>query len=103
MKKKCIRFLMDYKCYPVWVIDEMGCLEGPGLPEEMEGDKWLAQLLDEIQKDYELLFTDTEKVFEVRDFTKEEKERFDAKVALAIQRVRELAGDKYEIQNDIEV
>ena len=102
MKK--IRFSPEYHCSPIWVIDEKGGLLVNGLPSELEKEKDLADLLEEIAKEFDSLFENNEVFFGYKGFTDESaKQTFSYKVDKAIELLSSKAGKSYLIQVEINV
>ena len=66
MKK--IRVLMEYKCYPVWLYDDEGNIEGTRLPPELLGDRGLDEKFMSIQERFDATYVDTPMEFYGRGF-----------------------------------
>lgn len=56
--------MLDYKCHPVWIYDEEGDIIDNALPKELEDDKYICALCEDIKTQYESLFIDTPKEFD---------------------------------------
>ena len=98
-RMKKITFMLEYGCIPIWVNSEKGELLCVGLPEDLEEHTELAELLEEIWKEYDALFINNSVEFSYRGFlTKEDEKRFDQKVFRAIDMLKEVAKGKYEIE-----
>lgn len=98
-RMKKITFMLEYGCIPIWVNSESGELLCVGLPEDLEEHTELAELLEEIWKEYDALFINNSVEFSYRRFlTKEDEKRFDQKVFRAIDMLKEVAKGKYEIE-----
>ena len=96
MKK--IRFFLQYRANPVWVVEEDGgsC---DGLPDDLKGDKELEELLDEISQEYDSLFEDTSMVFEFHGFPdKVSRQKFADKVYRAIDLLTTKTDGLYEFE-----
>ena len=64
---------MEYRCFPVWIIDDDGGLIGDKMPEDFENDAEMVSLFNTIQKTYEGLFVNNSKEFSFRGFATEEQ------------------------------
>ncbi len=101
---KTLRFLLEYHCCPVWVLDEQGGLIGNGLPADMVSDKNLVNLINQIQEEYDNLFENTSTYFGYHGFENEfEKQLFFTKVNSAIDLLKQKVGNTYQIQVDVDM
>ena len=99
---KKIRLLLDYGCYPVWLYDENGDVFDTLLPEELRSNELLDAKFDSLQARYEQLFINTEKEFLYKGFnSKDEKNQFLHDWDVAVQELKMLIGNKYEVEDDI--
>lgn len=95
---KSITFMLEYGCIPIWVDNKDGEPRTVGLPEDLEDNLELTQLLKEIMEEHDALFINNEIEFSFQDFSNEEEEkRFDQKVFKAIDMLKEVTQGKYEI------
>jgi len=101
MKK--VRFSLDYHCYPIWIVDEVGVLIQNGLPIELAQDEESVTLINGICEVYDSLFENSEYVFEYVGFESEENKRvFIDKLRKLIDLVKNKVGQKYIIENKID-
>jgi len=95
---KSITFMLEYGCIPIWVDNKNGEPRDVGLPEDLEDNLELAQLLKEIMEEHDALFINNKIEFSFQDFsTEEDKKRFEQKVFKAIDMLKDAAQGKYEI------
>ena len=50
---KTIRLSLEWSCDPVWVYEEDGIASTPGLPEELEDNKELVDLMNKIRTEFD--------------------------------------------------
>jgi len=99
-----IKIFLDYQCYPMWIYNEQGELVDNDLVEELEGEGEIDNMLLEIQNVYDSLFEDNAINFEFKGFSNEnEKTVFFKKIENAIILIKEKVGDKYLIENKVEI
>lgn len=65
---KAIRVQLEYKCYPVWLYDEEGCVEDMALPPELACDAELELKLESIQERFDATYVDTPSDFYNKGF-----------------------------------
>ncbi|WP_416147662.1 hypothetical protein ACM26V_15655 [Salipaludibacillus sp. HK11] len=99
-----IKIFLEYQCYPMWIYNEQGELVDNDLVGELEGEDEIDNMLLEIQNIYDSLFEDNDINFEFKGFSKEnEKTVFFKKVEKTITLIKEKLGDKYLIENKVEI
>ncbi len=97
MKK--IRVLMEYKCYPVWLYDDEGNIEGTRLPPELLGDRGLDEKFMSIQERFDATYVDTPMEFYSRGFdTPEEEAAFWADLRAAVAELAEKCPEGYSLE-----
>ena len=98
MYMKKLRFMLEYGCSPVWVLND-DSLINVGLPEDLSKNQKLAELLEAISIEYDSLFINNDIEFSYKGFLDADTEKkFDNKVKEAISLLRKEAGDKYIIE-----
>lgn len=99
-----IKIILEYQCYPMWIYNTQGELIDNDLVDELQSDKQLDNLLIDIQNIYDGLFEDDSINFEYKGFpNEEEKMIFLNKVNNAVSLIKEKVGDKYLIENKVEI
>ncbi|MDG5471391.1 hypothetical protein P6709_06500 [Jeotgalibacillus sp. ET6] len=99
-----IKIFLEYQCYPMWIYDEQGELVDNDLVGELENDEEIDNMLLEIQNLYDNLFEDNSINFEFKGFSNEnEKTIFFKKVENTITLIKEKIGDKYIVENTVEI
>ena len=97
-----LRLMPEYGCYPVWLIDEHGCIVDTRLPDELRTDTELDAGFNEIADRYEALFINNEREFSYMGFSSpEEKNRFLRDWNALVEEITRKMGGRYEIVNDI--
>lgn len=101
MKKIIIKF--DYRCFPIWIYEGNDLVDND-LPSELLDDKMLDETLVKLQEEYDNLFTDNNFLFEFRGFSdKKQEEKFILKVSEVEQELFLKLGDKYIIENEVNI
>ena len=97
-----LRHMPEYGCYPVWLIDEHGCIVDTRLPDELRSDSELDAGFNEIQDRYEALFINDGREFSYIGFSSPaEKERFLRDWHMLVEEITRKTGGRYEIVDDI--
>jgi len=97
-----IRFLLEYKCFPVWLYDENDNLIDTKLPKELEPETAIEKELIEISDAYDELFIDNETEFRYIGFKDiDMKDHFFQKTSKIIETIKALIGEEYNIVDDI--
>jgi len=100
MKK--IKISLEYKCYPLWVYDQDNKLINNDLVGELKNEIEIENQLNEIQEIFNGLFEDNPILFEYKGFSKEsDKENLQKKINKVILEIEEKIGNKYIIENKI--
>ena len=95
-----LKLSLEYHCYPIWSYDEDGSLIDNDLPEELRNDEELDNLLLDIQKKIDGLYTDTQSEFTSNGFSSDdEKKAFQSKIDKALNLLMERYGSEYEIES----
>ena len=98
MKK--LKLYLEYLCYPIWSYDEDGSLIDNDLPEKLRNDEELDNLLLDIQKKIDGLYTDTQSEFTSNGFfSDDEKKAFQSKIDKALNLLMERYASEYEIES----
>ncbi|BAD63595.1 hypothetical protein ABC1056 [Shouchella clausii KSM-K16] len=99
-----IKIFLEYQCYPMWIYNERGELVDNDLVGELEGEDEIDNMLLEIQNIYDNLFEDNTINFEYKGFSNEnEKTLFLKKVENTVELIKEKLGDKYLVENKVEI
>ena len=99
MMKK-IRFMLEYHCSPIWVLDG-DSLIGVGLPKDMLDNEDLSELLETISREYDDLFINNSVEFSYKGFSCiDDEKKFDEKVERAVALLKKAAANKYIIEID---
>ncbi|MGN9135951.1 hypothetical protein ACTNDG_11045 [Clostridium sp. HCP1S3_B4] len=102
--KKEIRLMLDYQCYPIWIYDEHGDFIDNDLVEEVEKDKNISRLLEDLQDTFDSLYLNNKNEFKYVGFANEgDKEDFKKKVQKIYVGLCNLLGDKYTVKNMISI
>ena len=95
---------LEYKCYPMWIYGEDGEFIDNDLVEELQDDNEVDVILTSIQDAYDRLFEDNKLVFRYKGFKNEkEKKQFIMRIQSAINLIKSKVGNKYIIENCIEL
>ena len=96
MKK--IKFMLEYKCLPVWIAGEDGSVDNE-LPEELSDNQEFVRLIEEISSEYTSLFTDKSIEFSYNGFADKKAENaFNNKVFRAVAILQSELKDKNIIE-----
>ena len=102
MKK--IKFMYEYKCFPLWLYDNKDELIGCELPEELKTDINLKRLLESLQDEYDALFIDNEIEFDFVGFKNTtDRQSFIDKTTEAISILRDKLDKLYIITISIHI
>ena len=102
MKK--LKLSLEYNCFPICLYDDDGVLIDNDSPEELRSNNDLDIKLVEIQNKYNELFTDSSTEFRFIGFSSEiEKKKFENEIKDIYSEIKKLVGDKYLIQNEIDI
>ena len=100
MKK--LKFLLEYHCSPIWVLNEDGSFIDNDLPSELKKHHDLDNLLEEIAKEFDDLYENNDIYFGYHGFQSESKKQiFFSKVNQAIKLLKRYVGNTYIIQVDV--
>lgn len=101
---KEVRLMLEYQCYPIWLYDENGSFIDNDLISEIEENRHLLEILEELQRQFDGLYLDSQEKCEYIGFTSElDKGKFEE---MAINVYTELCialGRKYSVLNMIDV
>ena len=98
MKKK-IRFLFEYRTYPLWWFDGIDPTPEPKIPD----DCWAKDLVTELMEEHEALFINNKHEFSYVGFqSKEDEIAFLRKIDEAIRLLKQQYESEYEIIDDTE-
>ncbi len=101
---KVLKIYLEYQCYPMWIYNEENDLIDNDLAEELKNEHEIDNMLIEIQEVYDRLFEDNAINFEIKGFLNEkEKTLFYEKVNETVTLIKAVVGDKYLIENKVEV
>ena len=101
-KMKKIKISLEYKCYPLWVYDQDNNLINNDLVGELKNEIEIENQLNEIQEIFNGLFEDNPILFEYKGFSKmSDKENLQKKINKLILEIEEKIGNKYIIENKI--
>lgn len=99
-----IKIFLEYQCYPMWIYNEQGELIDNDLVEELKDDDEIDNMLLDIQNIYDSLFEDNAITFEFKGFSNEkEKKEFLKKIKNTVALIKEKLGDKYLIEDKVEI
>jgi hypothetical protein len=99
-----LRIALEYKCYPVWILDSDGDIIDNDLPEDIRIIKGLDDLFLKIQDMFDSCFVDTPKEFTPQGFSSEkEKAVFLELVKEADAWLRKEAEGKYFVENRVKL
>ena len=102
MKNK-IRLLLDYGCNPIWVYDHNGKFIGNQTYFEFKKYPDLKIASEEIQKIYDALFINNDKLFEYNGFSSEEERLlFSEKIEKLAATLIHYFGDRYIISYEVQ-
>lgn len=100
---KTIRLLLEYGCEPVWIYGEDGLVEGTGLPDEIDNNKELHDLMWKIITEFDSQYINTDREFTPVGFkTNAEKEEFKKDLIKFSAMVKKAIGNKYKFVDDFD-
>ena len=95
---------MEYRCFPMWIYNEKGEVIENDLAPELQNDKSIESLLDNIQAQFDALFLDTAAEFTYLGFKdQEKKQKFIAQVHQAENLIKDKLDGQYKVVNLIDV
>ena len=95
---KIIKIKFEYNAFPVWIYDENNKLIANDLPEYLIGNSEIDPIFVNLQKDYNSLYSDTEKEFKYIGFKDETAENdFNKRVELAKINLEQLLTTDYQL------
>lgn len=93
-----IRIRLEYKCYPVWLYDDEGLVEGTALPPELSGDRELDERFRSIQERFDATYVDTPTEFYSKGFATQEEAAFRSDLAAAVVQLAEKCPEGYSME-----
>lgn len=97
---KRIKLALEYKCYPIWIYDEYDQLIDNNIVDELVGESYIVDKLDEIQAIYNHLFVDDTIEFKFKGFDSlKDKEYFLALIHEVVPAIEQKLSGRYEVQN----
>ncbi|MEW4369215.1 hypothetical protein [Paenibacillus kandeliae] len=99
---KRIKLALEYKCYPIWIYDEYDQLIDNNIVDELVGESYIVDKLDEIQAIYNHLFVDDTIQFQFKGFNSlKDKEHFLALIHEIVPAIEQKLIGQYKIQNKL--
>ena len=71
---KTIKIQLEYKCFPVWIYKDNGCVDDTIMPPELANDAELQSRFDAIQDRFDATYIDNEIEFANKGFGSDEAE-----------------------------
>ena len=97
MKK--IRLSLEYKCFPIWLLNENGDIIDNNSPEELKSNDILYNKLVSMQEKYNSLFLDDGIEFKYIGFSNvQDEEAFMAEVEIIYSEMKEKLQHKYHFE-----
>ncbi len=95
---KAIKFMLEYKCYPLWLYDDNGIPVGNDIPQELKSDVEFKSLIEEISREFDKLYRDDSEAFEYIGFSDDiSKRAFFRKVDKCIDIIKRKVGKIYKV------
>lgn len=99
---KTLRIALEYKCYPVWILDTDGLIIDNDLPYDIRSNKELDEMFIKIQEMFDSCYIDTPKEFATQGFkNKEDETRFIDMLNTAKEILTKEAKRKYFVENRV--
>ncbi|MCL2212441.1 MAG: hypothetical protein FWB93_01215 [Oscillospiraceae bacterium] len=97
-----LKFSLEYKCNPIWILDDDGDVIENCLPDVLIKDKRIAKYLHEISEQFDSLYEDNELNFEFLGFSNEtEKKVFYDKVTQTINLIKTKIDRIYSFETKV--
>lgn len=101
---KTLRISLEYRCYPVWILDEDGEIVDNDLPDDIRSNKELDEMFVKIQELFDSCYIDTPKEFAVQGFnSKEDEASFISMLTTAEKILCQEAEDRYLVENHVSI
>lgn len=102
--KKEIRLMLEYQCYPIWIYDENGNFVDNDLVKEIQNNRNLINLLEDLQQEFDSLYLDNQQEFKYIGFkSSNDKVNFQKKIDTIYNYLNEILCKKYNVKNMIDI